>query len=173
MFNNEDLQRQIDLIEGDLEELLPQAKQVANDIAKLEATLSKKGFCIPISVFSHTTRTFSVGEDASFVDISEFVEWEKIDGSWRLALRREEGHGDLVLSKHCHYADTLDIVPLSEVETAVQLRANLVLGRFVEEVGIALKNMQPTNTDFPDWLAEQEGVELPGIGCDSEAQQEE
>ncbi len=168
MFNNEDLQRQLDLIEADLEELQPQAKQVAQDIAKLESILLKKGFCIPVSVFSHTERTFSVGEDASFVDISEFVEWEKIDGSWRLCLRREEGHGDLVISKHCHYADTLDIRPLVDADTAVQLRANLVLCQFVEEVGTALKNMQPASNDFSEWLDEQEGKELPGIGCSEE-----
>lgn len=172
MFNNEELQKQIDLIEGDLEELLPQVKQVARDIVNLESILLKKGFCVPISVFSHSTRTYAPGEETSFVDISEFVEWGRIDGSWRLVLRREEGHGDLVLSKYCHSADTLDIVPLSEVETAVQLRANLVLARFVEEVGMALKRMQPTDSDFPDWLANQEPRELPGIGCSDKEQEE-
>lgn len=156
-FHNEELQREIDRIEGDLEELGPQAKQVAHDIAKLEETLKKKGFCIQISIFSHSSRSYMVGEDASFTETSEYVEWDKLGEEWRLILRREEGHGDLVLGDHCHYSDTLDKTPLIDADTAIQLRANLVLGQFVKEVGDALRGTRPGNSDFTDWL-ENEAV---------------
>jgi len=158
-FYNDDLQREIDQIESDLEELSPQSKQVKADIAKLEKILKQRGFCLPISVYSSTSREYMKNEEGSFIDTFEYVEWDKLDDEWRLIVRREEGPGDLCLGDHCHYSNTVDKTALVDSETAIQLRANLVLSEFVKQVGEALKNIKPQNSEFPDWLEEESGQE--------------
>ncbi len=148
LFNNEKLQVEFDLIEEDLEELQPQIREVRADIENLEVLLNRRGFCIAISVFSHSSREYLAGDDGDFIQINEYVEWHRLKNKWRLTLHKEQANGCLAINSEPYLASTIEEIPLLQASEAEQLRASHVLGEFAREVGLKLKAHKRRNLDL-------------------------